>query len=224
MITRLPRWVEVGGFSLALLAGSVNAIALIGFNHQGVSHLSGISSLLGVELALGDMDNVLHLLLILLGFVLGSAVSGCVIGNLSLRLGRRYGVALIFESLALLLAMVMLEGGNDFGHYLAAAACGLQNAMTSTYSGAVVRTTHVTGMFTDLGIMLGLKLRGQPADRRRILLYLILISGFICGGVLGALGYSSWHYHALTGSAVLAALLALVYLIYWRSQNRPELS
>ena len=219
MITRLPRWVEVGGFSLALLAGSVNAIALIGFNHQGVSHLSGISSLLGVELAGGNLEGAGHLLLILLSFVLGAAISGCVIGNQSLKLGRRYGVALIAESLTLLLAMAMLERGNDVGHYLAAAACGLQNAMTSTYSGAVVRTTHVTGLFTDLGIMLGLKLRGQPADRRRVLLYLTLIGGFIGGGILGACGYAGWHYRALVGPAGLAALLALVYLVYWRRQR-----
>ena len=35
MINQLPRWVEIGGFCLALIAGSVNAIALLGFNHQG---------------------------------------------------------------------------------------------------------------------------------------------------------------------------------------------
>lgn len=219
MINQLPRWVEIGGFCLALIAGSVNAIALLGFNHQGVSHLSGSSSQLGVELAQGEMVGALHLLLILLSFVLGAAVSGCVIGNQSLKLGRRYSAALLAESLALLLAMLMLEQGSHFGHYLASAACGLQNAMTSTYSGAVVRTTHVTGLFTDLGIMLGLKLRGQPADRRRILLYLILIAGFIGGGVFGAFGYSHWHYRALLSPSVMAALLALIYLAYWRRQQ-----
>ncbi len=219
MLHQLPRWVEVGGFCLALIAGSVNAIALLGFNHQGVSHLSGSSSLLGVELAQGDLAAALHLLLILLSFVLGSALSGFAIGNQSLKLGRRYSVALLGESLALLLAMLMLEQGNHLGHYLASAACGLQNAMTSTYSGAVVRTTHVTGLFTDLGIMLGLKLRGQPADRRRVLLYLILIGGFVGGGVLGGLGYAHWHFQALLGPALTAALLALIYLVYWQRQQ-----
>ena len=55
MINKLPKWVEIGGFFLALMAGSVNAIALRGFNHQGVSHLSGSSTLLGVELAAGNL-------------------------------------------------------------------------------------------------------------------------------------------------------------------------
>jgi uncharacterized membrane protein YoaK (UPF0700 family) len=219
MINKLPRWVEIGGFSLALIAGSVNAIALLGFNHQGVSHLSGSSSLLGVELAQGELRGALHLLLILLSFVLGAAISGCVIGHQSLKLGRRYGAALFIEATALLLAMLMLDRGSDAGHYLASAACGLQNAMTSTYSGAMVRTTHVTGLFTDLGIMLGLKLRGQPADRRRILLYLTLIGGFIGGGVLGALGYGAWHYQALLGASAMCITLGVVYLLYWHRQN-----
>jgi uncharacterized membrane protein YoaK (UPF0700 family) len=67
--------------------------------------------------------------------------------------------------------------------------------------------------------MLGLKLRGQPADRRRIMLYLILIGGFIGGGLLGALGYQEWGYRCLLGPSALAALLALVYLAYRRRQQ-----
>ena len=51
MLTRLPRWVEVGAFLLAFLAGSVNAVGLLGFSHQSVSHLTGTTSLLGLALA-----------------------------------------------------------------------------------------------------------------------------------------------------------------------------
>ena len=57
---------------------------------------------------------------------------------------------------------------------------------------------------------------------RRILLYLILIGGFIGGGILGGLGYAHWHYRALLGAGALAASLALVYLLYWRWQNRRD--
>jgi len=64
VINKLPKWVEIGGFFLALIAGSVNAIALLGFNHQGVSHLTGSSTLLGVELAQGNHAEAIHLVLI----------------------------------------------------------------------------------------------------------------------------------------------------------------
>jgi uncharacterized membrane protein YoaK (UPF0700 family) len=211
LIHKLPKWVEIGGFFLALIAGSVNAIALRGFNHQGVSHLSGSSTLLGVELAAGNLPEVLHLALILLSFVFGAV---------SLRLGRRYGVALLAESALLLSAMIFLNRGSLLGHYLASGACGLQNAMTSTFSGAVVRTTHVTGLFTDLGVTLGLWLRGQQADQRRVVLYFTLIAGFILGGVLGAMGFSAWRFDSLIAPAALAAAIAIAYLLYWKRNRR----
>ena len=50
MISRLPSWVEAGAFSLALMAGVVNAVGLLGFSHQAVSHLTGTSTLLGAGL------------------------------------------------------------------------------------------------------------------------------------------------------------------------------
>lgn len=223
MINKLPRWVEIGGFFLALVAGSVNAIALRGFNHQGVSHLSGSSTLLGVELAAGNGAEVLHLSLVLVSFVAGAVVSGFVIGGESLKLGRRYSVALLAESALLLSAMVYLDRGSLLGHYLASGACGLQNAMTSTFSGAVVRTTHVTGLFTDLGVTLGLWLRGQRVENRRVLLYLTLILGFVLGGVLGAVGFGAYRFETLIAPASVTAAMALASLLYWqRSRTLPE--
>jgi uncharacterized membrane protein YoaK (UPF0700 family) len=217
VINRLPRWVEVGGFSLACIAGSVNAVALLGFNHQGVSHLTGSSTLLSVELARGSLLEVVHLAAIVVAFVIGAGLGGYMIGNESLRLGRRYSAALFLESLLLLMAMYFLNAGSNLGHYLASGACGLQNAMTTTYSGAVIRTTHVTGLFTDLGITVGLWLRGQQPDRRRVILYLTLIGGFIVGGVLGAAGFDALRFHALLAPAAMAAVIGIVYLVYWRA-------
>ena len=76
--------------------------------------------------------------------------------------------------------------------------------MTTTYSGAVIRTTHVSGLFTDLGIMLGNKLRGLPVSMRKVKLYLILTNGFIVGGVVGAWSFQLWAINALAVPASLA--------------------
>lgn len=220
MINKLPRWVEVGGFFLAVIAGSVNAIGLLGFRHEAVSHLTGVSTLLGLELAQSDFSQVMHLLLIMLGFVLGAAYSSSIIGSASLQLGKRYGVALSSEAALLIMSMVFLNEGSNVGHIFASAACGLQNAMTTTYSGAIVRTTHVTGLFTDLGITLGLKLRGHPADYRKILLYLILISGFIFGGMVGAILFEHYKFSSMLFPAGLAALMATIYWVYLLAKFR----
>jgi uncharacterized membrane protein YoaK (UPF0700 family) len=211
---QLPRWVEIGGFSLAMIAGAVNAIGLLGFEHQAVSHLTGTSTLLGLALVDGAMGASLHLFLILLSFLLGAALSGAITDNAVLHLGRRYSVALLLESLLLLLAMLALDRGSNSGHLLASAACGLQNGMVSTYSGAAVRTTHVSGLFTDLGTMLGARLRGHPLDRRKAVLYLLLIAGFIVGGSVGAVTFRAMGFHALLWPAAGAAMLGALCWVY----------
>lgn len=211
MINKFPKWVEIGSFILALTAGSINTIALLGFNHQGASHLTGVSSLLGVELAAGNFNGIAHLTLIIVSFILGAAVSGVFIGNKSLQLSRRYGLALIVESLLMICAIYYLNEGLNLGHYLASGACGLQNAMTSTFSGAVVRTTHVTGLFTDLGITIGLMMRRELVNKRRVILYVILITGFILGGVIGALGFNAFKFYAMLIPASLTATSSAAY-------------
>jgi uncharacterized membrane protein YoaK (UPF0700 family) len=216
LLARLPPWVEFGAFLLAFLAGSVNAVGLLGFSHQSVSHLTGTSSLLGLALAELALSDVLHLLFTLMSFLAGATLSGLLITSTALRLGRHYGFSLLIESALLLLAMLFLQRGSDFGIYLASMACGLQNAMVTTYSGSIIRTTHLSGIFTDLGIMLGNRLRGIPLNGRRLLLFLLLISGFICGGVIGTLLFRLLHFSALVAPAILAALLAAIYWGYSR--------
>lgn len=214
MFKKLPRWVEVGSFWLASIAGAVNAIGLLGFKHQAVSHLTGTSTLLGLSLVNLDVPESSHLFLILVSFMLGAALSGVIIDNAVLRLGRRYSIALLIEAGLLLLAMLSLSRGSNSGHFLASAACGLQNGMVSTYSGAAIRTTHVSGLFTDLGTMLGARLRGHPLDSRKAFLYLTLILGFIIGGSVGAYSFQHLQFAALAIPATGAIALAAVYWVY----------
>lgn len=214
MIRQLPRWVEIGGFWLALIAGSVNAIGVLGFEHQAVSHLTGTSTLASLALVDSNVSATTHLFLIILFFMLGAGLSGAIIDNAVLRLGRRYSVALIIEAAFLLLAMLALSRGSNTGHYLASAACGLQNGMVSTYSGAIVRTTHVSGLFTDLGTMLGARLRGHKIDSRKAWLFVLLISGFLMGGCIGAIGFKHLQFTALVIPACGALTLAAVYWAY----------
>lgn len=206
MLSRLPKWVEYGAFLLALIAGSVNAVALLGFQHQAVSHLSGTATLIGSALLNPIPETLLHLIGILLSFLFGSALSGFMLTGTSLKLGRLYDV--------LLIAMYFLLSNHTSGHYFASAACGLQNALATTYSGAVVRTTHLTGIFTDLGIMLGGALQGKTLDKRRAFLFIIIVTGFIFGGSIGAWLFHQFSFYALSVPAGLCVFLAILYRLY----------
>ncbi len=213
MITKLPRWVESGAFLLAMIAGIINAVGLLGFQHQSVSHLSGTVTLLGTQLLPFDAQS-LHLLMIIVSFLAGATFSGVLIERTALKLGRRYGVALLVESALLVAATVALTQGYGGGHYLASAACGLQNAMISTYSGAVIRTTHMTGIITDLGLMLGARIRGEEWDKRKAWLFGLIFLGFLFGGFGGSLLYSHLQFSTLLIPAALAFVVAMSYWIY----------
>ncbi|MET0583156.1 MAG: YoaK family protein [Pseudoxanthomonas sp.] len=222
---QLPRWVWVGAGSLAFVAGIVNVVGYLGFEHQAITHLTGTTSLLGAALVQGDTRAIGNLLGVILAFVAGAMASGLIIQDSTLRLGRRYGVVLSIEALLLVLAVPLFERRMIAGALLAAAACGLQNAMASTYSGSLIRTSHVTGLFTDLGIAVGHALRGMPVARRRLALCSLVICGFLAGGLAGAWLYSFFGYRTLYFPAALTGSVGLAYTLYrqrelWLSQGR----
>ena len=219
MAERLAAWVWVGAGALAGVAGIVNVVGFLGFQHQAITHLTGNTSLLGAALVSGDKRATLHLAGAMAAFVAGAMLSGLVIQDSALRLGRRYGVVLTIESLLLLAAVPLFRHQQWLGPLCAAMACGLQNAMATTYSGAVVRTSHVSGMFTDLGIMLGHVLRGMPVARKRLGLCVVVISLFFAGGVAGAWLFSVVRYAALYVPAALTGVTGIAYVAY-RQQQR----
>lgn len=210
----LPRWIWIGTGALAAVAGMVNVVGYLGFEHQAITHLTGTTTLLGAAVAHGELVAAGRLFCAMAAFVAGAALGGLMIQGSTVVLGRRYGIALVLESALLLAALPLFARQQLGGPLLAAAACGLQNAMATTFSGAVVRTTHVSGMFTDLGIGIGHALRGLPLARRRLLLCALVISAFFAGSVIGTLLFVRIGYRALLLPAALTGLAGLGYAVY----------
>lgn len=219
MGVHLPRWVWIGAFALSCIAGMVNVVGYLGFEHQAITHLTGTTTLLGAALAGADLRASLHLAGVVAAFVFGAALCGTIVQDSSLRLGRRYGVALALVSLLLFASIPMFEREWVLGAWCAAAACGLQNAMATTYSGAVVRTTHLSGMFTDLGIGLGHALRGMPLQTRRLRLSALIVAGFLCGSIAGARLYGAFAYRALLLPAALTGAVGCAYVAFRHRQD-----
>ncbi|BED88240.1 MULTISPECIES: YoaK family protein [unclassified Pseudoalteromonas] len=213
MLTKLPKWVEYGAFTLAFIAGVVNAVGLLGFEHQAISHLSGSVTLLGIKL-MSSTSAALLLISIIVSFMLGSALSGFLLTGGSLKLGRHYDTLLFIEGLLLLLSAYLLDQSYVYGITLASAACGLQNALATNYSGAVVRTTHLTGIFTDLGLMIGKALKGETFDTRKGVMFLLIIIGFLLGGITGFILFEYSSILALVVPALACFVLSVTYRVY----------
>lgn len=214
MIKRMPRWILLGAWLLACIAGMINVVGFMGLEQHAITHLTGTSTLLGAAIAQGQGGLALELAGAILAFLLGALLSGLIIRNTSLSLGRHYNTVLALEAGLLVLAVPLLERQSLSGLYVAATACGLQNAMATTYSGAVIRTTHLSGMVTDLGLLLGQLLRGIVIERRRLAVCLTVISGFLIGSLIGALLFRWLQFRTLLVPAALTGITALAYGAY----------
>ena len=209
----IKAWIFVGAAALAATAGYINTV-MLGFFAVPVSHMSGAVAHLGVDLAVPDGADLMTISSIVGGFLFGAFVSGVLIGNATLRPGRRYGVALILEGVVLLVATFLAIKGNIVAVPLAAFACGLQNAMASSYRGLVLRTTHVTGVVTDIGTLLGNRLRGRHIQSWKLLLLATLLLAFFIGGVMGALAVTRVGMMALAPAGMGCLLAGFGYTLY----------
>lgn len=216
------------GLALAFVAGAANAGGFIAVG-QYTSHMSGIVSALADNLALGDFLLVVAGLSSLAAFIVGAATSAMLINW-----GRRrqaqseFATPLLLE--AVLLLCFGLLGSNLEHHRLmfvpatVGVLCfvmGLQNAMITKISKAEIRTMHVTGLVTDIGIELG-KLfywnLGEAhvsggtvrADRGRLRLLSSLLGMFLTGGLVGAFGFKHAGFLATVPLATILVVLAVV--------------
>ncbi len=212
--SRPPLWVFAGAGLLAAIAGYINSVVLEA-GYLPVTHLTGSVSHLGGDLVQGNESHGWMLLSILIAFVLGATVSGALIGGTRLRLGRPYGLAMLLEAALLAIAAFTLRPAPLAALPIAAFAAGLQNAMASTYGRLIVRTTHITGVATDLGLELGRALRGVRAEGWKIGLLVLLMGAFFGGGVLGWRVAMVWDGLALLGAAGVLAAMGGGYLV-WR--------
>jgi len=204
-----------GAVALAGAAGYINSVSL-GFFHTPVSHMTGAVSRMGLDTVEGRWRDALASLSILIGFILGAALTGIIVGAWKLVPGRSYGLAMIIEGLLLSLACTLLLFKTRWALPVLAMACGLQNAMTSSYCGLIIRTSHVTGIVTDIGVMLGHWFRHRQMQWWKIRFLCIVLFSFTVGGMIGAMADLVYG----TACLIVPALAALIAgILYWGAHH-----
>jgi uncharacterized membrane protein YoaK (UPF0700 family) len=214
------------GFALAGVAGAMNAGGFLAV-HKYTSHMTGVVSSAADSLALGAGDLVLDALGAILSFLLGAASTALLVNYGRRRgLSSEYALPLLFEAV-LLLAFGVLGArlSSVRGLFVPATVMllcftmGLQNALVTKLSHAEIRTTHMTGIVTDIGIELGKLVywnadaTARPhvaANHARLAVLCGLLGSFFGGGVAGALGFKVLGYVATVPLALLLCGLAIV--------------
>jgi uncharacterized membrane protein YoaK (UPF0700 family) len=184
-----PRWVLAGGCILAFLAAAVNADFMLRLG-VSVSHLTGDLSRITSEAVQtgGHWSREAAILCVSVGgFVGGAATAGFFIHHPNLQLSRPYGRSIVFVGLLLMSTQPLAVVSVPLACFVAAWACGMQNALATRYRGLVLRTTHITGLLTDLGQLLGMRLRGHPIETWKLTTPLALAVAFALGSTVGAI-------------------------------------
>jgi uncharacterized membrane protein YoaK (UPF0700 family) len=162
----------------------------------------------------------------LLSFMAGAFVSTSLISlGQRRRLRSRYALTLVIEAGLMLVFGFLghrLEQEIQFTLpttvMLLCFIMGMHNAVTSILSGAAVRSTHLTGTVTDIGIELSRMAyvnvhQRQGRERiefnhRKLRLLLLLLLSFLAGGISGALGFRHIGYKVTVPLAGFLCFLA----------------
>ena len=213
------------GMILTFVAGALNAGGFLAIG-QYTSHITGMVSSVADQLVLHHFALAGIAAASWVAFV-GGAASTALMVNYLRRAGSRKPYALPLLAEALLILLFGTFGGTLQQHELADVSfavitlcftMGLQNALITKISHAEIRTTHLTGLTTDLGIEIGKLLywnRAHPgesriavtADLNKPRIEASLIASFLVGGLAGALCF---NYAGFISTVPLAFALAAI--------------
>jgi len=220
-------------YLLACVAGMINAGGYISC-HRFVSHVTGFSTLAGISFAEFKWLDAVGALIIPLFFLGGVMVSAILTERQKPdeKSGEKY--APVMGLVGFLLLIIAVLGTLDlFGAFehpaemrqdflllaLLCGACGLQNAAITSATGATVRTTHLTGLTTDLGLGLvrseihDISDEQRSTERRANLLRFLTIMAFTLGSTVGAFIFFAFGYLGFLFPAVIS-------FYFWRVARR----
>lgn len=227
---------RVLGLLLAFNAGAVNAGGFL-VVHQYTSHMTGFVSMLADNLVLGQMPLVLGALGALWAFMSGAGTTAILVNWARRRkLHGSYALPLLLMAVLMLLfglvGAITLSWPTPFAVpltvLLLSFIMGLQNATVTKMSSSQIRTTHMTGVVTDLGIELGKMLYWNRtgtapesqvrANQARLRLFAGLLGMFLVGGIAGAAGFKHLGFVFVVPLALV--LLALSLPPLWSDRDR----
>lgn len=173
--------------TLALSAGLINAVAVFGYGGSTVSHVTGMITKLSSSVSSADILGCLNVFAAIFAFFAGAVSAGISTGERAFSLRKVYGCIIIAIGVLMLLPLFLDQRHSIF---LLAFLMGLQNGMVVSFKGILIRSTHMTGNLTDLGVYFGYIIRGNKKEKpiAGIVPGITVLSYFI-GGIVGMVLY-----------------------------------
>jgi uncharacterized membrane protein YoaK (UPF0700 family) len=228
----LPLW-----SLLSFQAGFINSFGFLACG-RFVSHVTGFGTQVGLALGEGNWLFALEMFGTPFFFILGAFFSGLYTsGRQAKKLHPRY--ELVSAAFPLIIAVLLFGGVSGwfgpFGEELLflhdfallfslSFACGLQNACFTTLTGGFIRTTHLTGLSTDLGIDLsksltvGLEKSERSALRKSNITRIACFLSFAAGSIVSIRISKDYHYYSLA-APLISSLLIFGFTLFLGKQG-----
>ena len=203
---------------LSFVAGIVNVAGFLSVQ-QLTTNVTGHFAFFVDEVFKLDFWKGFVYFLYILFFFLGSFVSNFLVEMVAKKNQKQiYIIPTLIESIILFTVAFagepLINKHPDLIAYSLLFAMGLKNSLVTTISNATVRTTHLTGLFTDLGIELSQlffyrKRESQVKLLSSIKLRLTIITFFFIGGIISGVFYSNITLYvlAIAGTVLIAGLV-----------------
>lgn len=207
---------------LAFVAGGANSAGFLAFGFFS-ANMTGNVSMVSDYLTMQSLNLAAAFFVIVAMFIFGAFCASMLI-NLGKHwhLTNIYAITLLAETLLLLGVGIYTVLAGPEGHGIEITSVlsmtmGIQNAASTRISNNRVRTTHVSGIVTDIGVELALLSRGngrivKVQILRNLALHLATIIAFLVGGVVGVVGYAHGGGLIFCGLAVVVFSMCLRYL------------
>lgn len=196
-------------YTLCFLGGLVNSVSFLEFSYT-VSHFTGYVSKIAIGVGNKDYLQVITLFAIMFFFIAGAIISGLIVDGREFNLKRRYGFTILAIGVTLILLHIFFKKSFIFFYYLPFMV-GLQNGLFISYKGVVVRTTHISGSITDLGVYIGHYLKGKKESKWKIYFCLFTILIFFLGSLIGLILSKVFHQKVFIIVGVLYIVVSIIY-------------
>lgn len=204
-------WIYLAVTFLSFNGGFINAATIVGFLHYSVSYMTGNIAYFGADILARHFILALRIFGLFFAFLLGAFISGMIVRADQHARDNRYRVNLSLQMALVIFAMLVLGVMHSAGEYVLALVMGLQNAMTTHYGAALIRTTHMTGTTTDLGIEIAKWLKGYRKQAWKIKIYALLLLLFFAGVIVGGFAFLMLGHYALIISVAIYGIMILMH-------------
>lgn len=204
---------KISVFLLCFFSGYINILTIFQYSYA-ISHFSGDFTKISKKLILGQFDiSLLIICKLVFLFFLGASFIGYMNEH-----KERYGYLMIVYGAVIFILLQNKFTGNIFIDVLTF-IMGSQNGLDIKIYNSSVRTTHMTGNLTELGIGIGRVLSGEKKLFSKAIFNFLEIIFYIIGGIIGIILYNFINIKSFYVFSIGYSILGVIYIKFKYDNN-----